>query len=120
MAFQGQIDKIVAKLTELTEQDKVAWEETANENTYLASVSNFVVTVGRGGSSAYAGYHFRILDNTGKIIEEALATLSAPGTRDAVHQDWDRLRVLHELARRRALQSEKVVSDLLTSLEQIR
>jgi hypothetical protein len=51
------------------------------------------------------------LDDTGKVIEEAL---------DTDIQDWNRLRTLHELARRNALKSDKVVSDLLSSLEAIR
>jgi hypothetical protein len=35
------------------------------------------------------------------------------------HSNWKRLRDLYEIARRRALHSEKVVSDLLASLERI-
>lgn len=115
MAFQEQISKLVVRLTELTNQDRLAWEETADENAYLASAGDFVVSIGRSGISTYASCHLRVLDRTGKIIEEAFAT-SAP----ASHEDWDRLRILYELARRRALRSEKAVTDLLSSLEQIR
>jgi hypothetical protein len=38
MAFQGQIEKLVDKLTVLTQEGKVAWEQTADENIFLASV----------------------------------------------------------------------------------
>jgi hypothetical protein len=32
MTFPEQIDRLVTKLTELTEKDKVEWKETANRN----------------------------------------------------------------------------------------
>ena len=119
MAFPEQIDKLVTKLTALTTQDKVDWQETANPHTYLAPVNKFTVTVGRAGSEVYGGYSFQILDRTGKAIDGALATFAGPEKNPGLHQNWERLRNLHELARRRALHSEKVVSELLSSLDQI-
>ena len=118
MALHESIDKLVSKLTELSQHDKVAWEETADENVYLATIGDFVVTLGRGGSSAFSAYIFRVLGEKGKIIDEAFVVRPSPG--DLSYPNWDRLRVLHELARRRALHSEKAVTDLLTSLEEIR
>ncbi|MGA3202083.1 MAG: hypothetical protein ABSF12_06275 [Bryobacteraceae bacterium] len=111
MAFETKIDKLIEKLTDLTSRDKVAWQDTADENTFLTAVGQSVVTVGRARSDAMAPCFIRILDDTGKVIEEAL---------DTDIQDWNRLRTLHELARRNALKSDKVVSDLLSSLEAIR
>jgi len=55
MTFSEQIDKLVAKLTELTARDKVDWQETANLNTYLARVDKFVVTINKGGSRCMEG-----------------------------------------------------------------
>jgi hypothetical protein len=116
MAFQEQIDKLIEKLTELTRADKVVWKDTAAENTFLAAVGKSVVIVGRVRTDPAAPCFIRILDDTGKTIEEAFA----PAVGDTSLQDWERLRTLHELARRSALKSEKVVSDLLSSLEAIR
>jgi hypothetical protein len=119
MAFPDQIDKLVTKLTELTEKDKVDWQETANSNIYLAPVDKFTVTVGKSGSEVYGGYSFQILDQTGKAIDGSQAPFVGPEKGAGLHQNWERLRDLHELARRRALHSDKVVSDLLSSLDQI-
>jgi len=116
MSFPDQIDKLVAKLTELTEKDKVDWQETASLNTYLARVDRFIVTINKGGSEVYGGYSFQILDHTGRAVDGALATFN---DRPASVQNWERLRNLHDIARRRALNSEKVVSDLLASLDKI-
>jgi hypothetical protein len=117
MAFPDQIEKLVTRLTELTGRDKVEWQETANLNTYLAPVGKFTVTLGKAGSDMYGGYSFQILDQTGRVIDGALAAYVGPEKNP--YQNWERLRNLHELARRRALQSEKVVSDLLSTLDQI-
>jgi hypothetical protein len=77
MTFPDQIDKLVAKLTELTFKDKVDWQETGNPNTYLAPVDRFAVTINKGGSELYGGYSFQILDGAGRAIEVAPAPYSS-------------------------------------------
>jgi hypothetical protein len=119
MTFPDQIDKLVTKLTELTDRDKVDWQETGNPNTYLAPVDKFVVTINKGGSEVYGGYSFQILDHAGRAIEGVLAPFSGQEKSAAAYANWERLRDLYEIARRRALHSEKVVSDLLASLDRI-
>jgi hypothetical protein len=114
MAFEAKIDKLIDKLTELTRADKVVWQDTADENAFLTGVGNSTVVVGRLGSDPAAPCFIRILDDTGKTVEEALAL----GLADT--PSWNRLRVLCDLARRSALKSERVVSDLLSTLEAIR
>jgi hypothetical protein len=107
MAFPDQIEKLLTRLTELTGRDKVEWQETANPNTYLAPVGKFTVTVGKAGSEVYGGYSFQILDSTGKASDRALAAFTGPEKSAGQHQNWERLRNLHELARRRALHLTK-------------
>jgi hypothetical protein len=119
MTFPDQIDKLVTKLTELTRKDKVDWQETPNLNTYLAPVDRFVVTINKGGSEVFGGYSFQILDGSGRAIEGALAPYSGKEKSPESNANWERLRDLYEIARRRALHSEKVVSDLLASLDRI-
>jgi hypothetical protein len=119
MTFSEQIDKLVAKLTELTARDKVDWQETANLNTYLARVDKFVVTINKQGSEALGGYSFQILDGSGRAIEGVIAPHKSPERSPGSNTNWERLRDLYEIARRQALHSEKVVSDLLASLERI-
>ena len=116
MAFPEQIDKLVTRMAELTGQGKVEWQETGNLNTYLTPVGKYIVTLGIAGHEVYGGFTFQILDQTGKVIDGVLANF-APNTMQ--NQDWERLRNLHEQARRRALRSEQAVSDLLSSLDKI-
>jgi hypothetical protein len=63
MPFQEQIEKLITKLTELTKEDKVAWQETGNLNTYLAQFGKFIVTLGKAGSELYGGYSFQIIES---------------------------------------------------------
>ena len=77
MTFSEQIDRLVAKLTELTARDKVDWQETANLNTYLARVDKFVVTINKQGSEVFGGYSFQILDGSGRAIEGVMPLIRA-------------------------------------------
>jgi hypothetical protein len=119
MIFPDQIDKLVTKLTELTGKDKVEWKETGNASTYLASVDKFVVTINKSGSEVYGGFSFQILDRTGRAVEGVAAPFIGREKSAEEYANWERLRDLYEIARRRALHSEKVVSDLLASLDRI-
>ena len=112
MAFQEQIEKLVVKLTKLTEDGRVAWEPTADENTFLASVSKFVVTIGKFPSyeDVRDDYVFRIRSDEGRVIDEAEAT---------GNPEWTRLGELYEMARRNALHVDEALSDILSSLEEM-
>jgi hypothetical protein len=68
-------------------------------------VGKFIVTVAKADSEVQADYSLRILDQTGKAIDGASAMFVSPTSELA--GDWERLRDLHDLARRRALHSEK-------------
>ncbi len=122
MEFPAQIVKLVSKLTELSKDDKVAWQESGTVNTYLAQIGKAFVTVGKSGSDSYSWYSIQVIDDNGRTVDGATApyTSLAAGTSQSSFLNWNALRSLYELARRRALQSEKVVSDLLSTLEAIR
>ncbi len=119
MNFPDQIDRLVVKLTELTTKNKVEWQETSNVYTYLARVDKFVVSISKQGSEVYGGYSFQILDGTGRPIEGVLAAYVGQEKSAEERANWERLRVLYEIARRRALHSEKWSRTFLASLERI-
>jgi hypothetical protein len=119
MAFPEQIERLVTKLTELTEQGKVDWQASVNVNAFLATVGDFVVTVTRGGSELYGGYSFQIIGKEGRIIDGSIANFIGPEKDQDGNKNWQRLGHLHELARRSALKADQAVSELLSSLEKI-
>ena len=117
MAFSEKIDQLIVRLTELTDHGRLTWEETADEDTFLASVGKFVVTLGKENredswGNTHENLQFKILDAAGKTLDEA----SSDGQ---VLHDSQRLSGLYELARRSALHVDEALSDLLASLEHI-
>lgn len=115
MALHEKIDQLVTKLMVLTEAGKVTWDATADEDTFLTTLGKFVVTLKKEerhfGAERYNAFRFKILDAGGKALEEAYEVTQT--------NDWERLRTLHDLARRKALHVEEALSDLLASLEHI-
>lgn len=120
MDFPEQITKLVSKLTELSKNDKVAWQESGTKNTYIAQIGKAFVTVGMSSSEPYGWYSLQVADDNGRIVDGVTAPYAGRGAIDSSFHDWDALHSLYELARRRALQSERVVSELISSLEAIR
>ena len=116
MALQEQTAKLIDKLNEITQQGKVSWEETAEGDTFLASVNKFVVTVSKA-DDRYPGYGFTIADQAGRLLEEA--RVEDRGPYEGEDPYYSQLASLYHLARRRALHVDEALSDLLSSLEQI-
>jgi hypothetical protein len=118
MALGGQFDAVIKKLTDLTRADKVIWQETAAKDTFLTIVGKSVVTVGMkevlpGAPSRTVKCFVRIHD-TGKAEAEVSAT-------ESEGDNWTRIKTLVDFARHSATtQSNKIVSDLLSTLEAIR
>jgi hypothetical protein len=118
MALDGQFDKVIRKLTDLTRADKVVWQETVAEDVFLTVVGKSVVTVGlkpdRGpGYYANAPAFVRIHETGGPEVEVAVPQSDS--------DDWTRIKALVDFARNSVkTHSQKVVSDLLSTLEAIR
>jgi len=119
-----QIVRLVEKLTELTSQNKIVWETTADEDTFLTSAGKSVVKIARDGGLPDAPvYRIQLLNEAGRVVEEAVASsFDEHGRYDPTQLKPEAALVgsLHELARRSALHADQAVADLLSSLEQIR
>ena len=119
MALGGQFDAVIKKLTDLTRAEKVVWQETAAKDTFLTIVGKSVVTVGleEGQADALAPSDatcFVRIHDTGQAEAEVSAV-------KADYDNWIRIKTLLDFARHSATsQSNKVVSELLSTLEAIR
>ena len=121
MALTQQVATVIDKLLVLSHEDKVVWQETADENTFLAALPKFVITIAMGSERVapfdpneiyfLPYYQVRVLDQSGKILEEASISKTDPYFKESSE--------LHELARRRALQVDAQLSELLSSLDRI-
>ena len=119
MAVREQVGKLLDRLVRLTGEAKVEWSRTADENSFLAAVAKFTVTISAEEPTAhYPDYRLQIADQSGKMIEETLEQFQ--GYTGDYSGSYLKLKELFEIARRRASHVEEALSEMLTSLEQIR
>jgi hypothetical protein len=94
----------------LSREGKVNWQETAGEQTFLAAVAKYVVTIRESNWNGSTEYDLEVSDQSGKTLENASVS-SGPLFAD--------LSELHTLARRHALKVDEALTDLLSSLAEI-
>ncbi len=117
MAYNKKVAELVASLTELSRRDGIEWEETADESTFQALVSNSLVTISRMGLDSESDYQFKVMGASGRVLEEA--TVSHPlSVTGEVGASWYELADLFELARRRALNVDEALSGLISSIRE--
>jgi len=107
--------KLAHRLQDLTTQGKIDWKETADENAFQATVGQYVVTIRRErGDWDVWKHRIGVVDLKGTVIDEA-------GERDETLSGLEEggygLPQLFEGARRKAINAEKKLSDLLSSLD---
>ena len=113
MAFDRQLETVIRKLTDLTRAEKVVWQKTAARDTFLTVVGNAVVTVGEADETPDGSYFVRIKETGKTAAVEVFVHKEA--------EDWRRIKDLLDLARQSSTGwTNKVVSDLLSTLEAIR
>ena len=118
------VSKLLATLTErllaLTTEGRIVWEETAREDVFLASVSQYVVTIGKSRDlEDYDSwvYEIRVADRQGRLLDETSSSNSSPtGEGNDTLADLERL---FEAARRKALNVDKALTELISSLDSI-
>ena len=116
MAVQEQVSKLLDRLVGLTSEGKVDWSRTVDENSFLAAVAKFTVTISQVGDGP--DYRLEIADRFGRTIEDILEQYE-PRSGDFAGS-YLKLEKLFELARRRSSHVEEALSEMLSSLEQIR
>jgi hypothetical protein len=108
------IEKVVKKLIERTEQDRILWQSTVTANTFIAVVGKWSLTVSLPRSATgNSRARLRISDWEGQPIEE----FSAP---TAVNSSLAQLLYeLHQTAKRSALGSDTQLEDLMAELDRV-
>jgi hypothetical protein len=107
MPVSNLLTTLVERLLLLSTEGKIAWQETADANAFQASVSQYVVTVSksRDPEDDYSwAYEIRVADRRGRLVEEALSADLVP---------------LFDAARRKAMNVDKHLTELISSLDSI-
>ena len=122
MAVSNLLTTLIEGLLELTTDGQVEWEETADENVFLASVSQYVVTIGRSRNPEdYDSWRYvmRVSDRQGKLVEETTSSDSFSRTAEGVDPHTD-LVPLFEAARRKALNADQALIELNSLIDSMR
>lgn len=113
MQLKKQQSDLLEKLVRQGRENRLDWEETADEDSFLTSVSKYVVTLTRVSPLPTTGdtrYSIRLADPFGRRIDNF-----SVGEED---QHWYALvKELFDLARSGALQVDAAYDELLASLD---
>ena len=109
------------KITEIAEMvlaksrvGLISWEETADDNTFLAPLPGGSVTVARSTFRPFP-YAFKVLDSQGRVLE---SVSSDPKAKEAAETNLHgNLKEVHDLARRSALKIEQTLDHILEGLK---
>ncbi len=107
MANTAEINDIILKLLERTDQGRVDWEATVNEDVYVAVIGNLSVSLNQDFRK---GVTVQILDEQGREIR-ALSSSSGEALEVSAA-----LGELYSKAKRSALQVDSRLDELLTEL----
>ena len=112
------LPRLIERLLVLTDEGKIEWTETASEEDFQAPVGQYVVTVSR--ESPWTNqYKIRVADLHGDLVDEASGADFNAGDANVVNlaAPEPALARLFAAARRKAKDTDKVLTELLSSLE---
>ena len=113
----NDLDRILDRLIQRTSEGKLNWSRTAIRNEFVTSIDTISVTIGVSSISAVGlrgtpgSPRLEIHDERGDLAEVVHVDAQSPGERD------EKLRRLHELARRSALDIQATLEKLARALE---
>lgn len=113
-AIDIKLSRLITTLIDKTQEGKVSWEDTINDDRFLAGFSRYVVSIEQGYEDDFrqTGIYraFRLLNQDGKTIDEKVVhNIDSP--------DYDELGNLLASARRSAHNAEESLDTLLQELE---
>ena len=110
----ADVTDILTKLLERTNQDKVSWQSTVDESTFLAVVGNTSVAINEEyGDYGHLQYVLKILNQEGREIER----LGSNTPNKYGETSYAELSELYMMARRLALGVDSQLDKLLQELE---
>jgi predicted P-loop ATPase len=118
MAMEKQ-KRLVDLLLERTNEGKLEWREAVQPDSYQVALRDKLVRImkERGRNEDEPDYIIELVDDEGKVVDAFTdVQLWTSNAEDNKIPWFARMRDLHDLARRTALGSEKVLNDILNEL----
>ncbi|MEM8945306.1 MAG: hypothetical protein AAGD11_08995 [Planctomycetota bacterium] len=107
-------EALLSQLFDLTEADRITWQETSEENTFAAMFSEYVITISEKEEIFdRASYEFTIRNKEGRVIDEIDGNAFDP--------DWQSLfERLFTKARRQVAGAEQALNSILDELSKLK
>ena len=110
----AKIKEVVDKLLERTEQNKIGWQPTVTENTFIAVVGDLGVSIALPRPALIDDtVRLRVHDKAGEVVQELNADRIGYGA------TYYRLRELHQKAKLKAYGESSGLDELLAELERV-
>jgi len=108
----SKLNKIVKKLSEKTEAEKIEWEPTALEGVFQTAFSDYTIRLGT--STVRGGVEIYIYNYAGELMESA----NCDALLSFDNNIYETMSKMYGAARRQALGVDKALDDILTALEE--
>jgi hypothetical protein len=112
----AEIEDIFSKVQRATENGKLQWKATSDKDTFIAGLEGkftFLIQNLRGN---FESYYFSMSDSGGNVIIEQ--TVYEPNTpMGNFPPDFNRVKVMYEIARRNALDIDQKLRDAASLLD---
>ena len=120
--LRDQMVELAKRLLRLTLDGKISWDETDKENEFIYSATNNSISISVKNTADMIGrYTLTVLNWRGTMVENLRSGyVKLPNATSFLKEaEWNTvLSDLYAVARKSALQVEKVIGDLLNDLEQ--
>ena len=108
--------KMLSLLLQRTNEQKLVWEQSVDDDLYQVAFQNYTVQIGYRSSSQRFGdmdYFIRISDENNKTVEEATDV----DLQNDLEDSYKIMADLYVKARRQAMEVDKAIDSILSSLE---
>src|SRR5712691_66169 len=105
--------KMIHLLKQRTDDRKISWEETINENIYQSAFPKYTIQIGYYPNDSFSkniDYFIRILDEDNKVIEDA----KDDDLKDELENSFEIMGTLYRSVRRQAMGVDKALDSILS------
>ena len=102
---------IIERLNELSEKSQLKWQTTGNTNKFLLALKDSSISIGGTFFADTGLINVEFRNEKGEVVEK----VEILSTEDK--ESFKRIKILYELARRKALNSDETIDRILEQLD---
>lgn len=109
----AEMNDIVVKLLQGTQQNRVPWKTSASEHTFIAAFGNLSVLISSESIGILTTAKLSVLDEVGNEIDHAEHSIAGRGEVNKDEQLW----VLYQAAKRCAMGTDRKLEELMSRID---